>query len=226
MTVDTSRRVFIQEVSPRDGFQIEPHWIETADKIAFVNALSKTGLAKIEVSSFVSPKAVPSLRDAEEVFRRIDRHPGVLHVALVPNLRGAERAFAVGVDEINFVMSASETHNRANMRMSCGQSLEALQEILGAARSRPVRINCGVATAFGCPFKGGQSPDRVLGFVERYLWRALRLCRKLKPMKPAATASPIQSIMSAPGNALGGTRIVTAVTIRTARRGADSGVNA
>lgn len=169
MPVDTSRRVFIQEVSPRDGFQIESRWIKTADKIAFVNALSKTGLTKIEVSSFVSPKAVPNLHDAEEVFRRIDREPGVVYVALVPNLRGAERALAVGVDEINFVMSASETHNRANMRMSCGQSLEALREILGAARSCPVRTNGSVATAFGCPFEGRQSPDRVLGFVERYL---------------------------------------------------------
>jgi hydroxymethylglutaryl-CoA lyase len=169
MAVDTARRVFIQEVAPRDGFQIEPNWIDTGDKIALVDALSRTGVAKIEVSSFVSPRAVPHLRDADEVFRGIARRPGVIHVALVPNQRGAERAFAAGVDEINFVMSASETHNRANMRMSCAESLAALGAIVDAARAGAVTVNATVATAFGCPFEGGQGVDRVLGLVDRYL---------------------------------------------------------
>lgn len=165
----THRRVHIQEVAPRDGFQIEPRWVETADKIAFINAMSRTGVSKIEVSSFVSPKAVPMLRDAEEVFRAIERQSGVVYVALIPNARGAERAFSAGVDEFNFVMSASETHNRANMRMSTGQSLDALRGILELARGVGVSRHASVATAFGCPFEGRVPLERVLDFVAQYL---------------------------------------------------------
>lgn len=165
----TAARVHIQEVAPRDGFQIEPRWVETADKIAFINAVSRTGVSKIEVSSFVSPKAVPMLRDAEEVFRAIERRPGVVYVALIPNARGAERAFAAKVDEFNFVMSASETHNRANMRMSTDQSLEALRGIMDLARGVSVSKHASLATSFGCPFEGRVSLDRVLDFVARYL---------------------------------------------------------
>jgi hydroxymethylglutaryl-CoA lyase len=165
----TSQRVFIQEVAPRDGLQIEPNWVATDDKVALIDGLSRAGLSKIEVSSFVSPKAVPHLRDADEVFRRIVREPGVIYVALVPNLKGALRAIAAKADEINFVMSASETHNLANMRMSCEQSLTALGEIAAAVRDTPVALNAAVATAFGCPFEGPQAPEKVFGYVERYL---------------------------------------------------------
>jgi hydroxymethylglutaryl-CoA lyase len=169
MTTPSAGRVHIQEVAPRDGFQIEPRWVETADKIAFINAMSRTGVSKIEVSSFVSPKAVPMLRDAEEVFRAIERRPGVVYVALIPNARGAERAFAAKVDEFNFVMSASETHNRANMRMSTDQSLEALRGIMDLARGVSVSKHASLATSFGCPFEGAVPLERVLGFVARYL---------------------------------------------------------
>mgnify|MGYP003703975021 FL=1 len=169
MTTPSAGRVHIQEVAPRDGFQIEPRWVETADKIAFINAMSRTGVSKIEVSSFVSPKAVPMLRDAEEVFRAIERRPGVVYVALIPNARGAERAFAAKVDEFNFVMSASETHNRANMRMSTDQSLEALRGIMDLARGVSVSKHASLATSFGCPFEGAVPLERVLSFVARYL---------------------------------------------------------
>src|SRR5258708_22287917 len=130
-------RVYIQEVAVRDGFQIEPRFVPTAEKIALVDALSRTGVAKIEVTSFVSPKSVPNLRDAEEVMRGISRRPGVLYTALVPNARGAERAIAAGVDELNLVMSASESHNRANPNRGTAQSLAAfaaLLQVAGAAR--------------------------------------------------------------------------------------------
>ena len=169
MTGQQTDRVFIQEVAPRDGLQIEPCWVETADKIALVNALSRTGVSKIEVTSFVSPRAVPKLRDAEELFRGIDRRGGVTYVALVPNARGAERAFAIGVDEINFVMSASESHNRVNMRMSTEQSLAALRDILDIDRGNNVTRHATVATAFGCPFEGRVEFERVLEIVARYL---------------------------------------------------------
>lgn len=168
-TQQATNRVYIHEVAPRDGFQIESRWVETADKVAFVNALSRTGVTKIEVSSFVSPKAVPNLRDAEDLFRAIERWPNVAYVALIPNAHGAERAFAVGVDEVNFVMSASETHNRANMRMSTGQSLAALRGTFDIGRGVNVRRHGTVATAFGCPFEGKVPLDRVLDIVARYL---------------------------------------------------------
>jgi len=113
--VNAPNRVFINDVVTRDGFQNEPHFVPTEAKVRLTNRLSKTGLAKIEVTSFVSPKAIPNLRDAEEVMRSIDREPGVVYVALVPNERGAQRALECGADEINLVMSIGETHNLANI---------------------------------------------------------------------------------------------------------------
>ncbi len=161
-------RVYVQEVAVRDGFQIEPRFIPTAEKIALIDALSRTGLAKIEVTSFVSPKAVPNLRDAEEVMRGIERRSGTLYTALVPNVRGADRALAVGVDEMNLVMSASESHNQANLNRSTGQSLQGFAEIIRVARGR-ASVNGSISAAFGCPFEGDVPEERVLGFAERYL---------------------------------------------------------
>ena len=117
-----TERVFIHDVVARDGFQIEPAWIPTERKIEIIDLLSQTGVAKIEATSFVSPKAVPNLRDAAEVMAGIRRNPDVTYVALVPNARGAERALAAKMDEIVLVVSASETHNRANVRRSVAQS--------------------------------------------------------------------------------------------------------
>ncbi len=162
-------RVQIQEVAVRDGLQIEPRFLPTAEKIRLLDRLSRTGLAKIEVTSFVSPKAVPNLRDAEEVMRGITRAPGVVYAALVPNARGCERALAAGVDEINLVMSASETHNQANMRMGCASSLEQFGAVTALVRGGPTRVSGTVATAFGCPFEGEVPVSRVLWAVERYL---------------------------------------------------------
>jgi hydroxymethylglutaryl-CoA lyase len=170
MCSDTVRRVWISEVAPRDGFQVEPNWVDTAQKVRLVDALSHSGIAKIEVSSFVSPKAVPNLRDAEDVFRRIERRPGVTYAALVANRRGAERAIAAGADEINFVMSVSETHNLANVGKSCAESCA---EFAGVAallpRSQGIAINVTLATAFGCPFEGSQPIARVEALVDCYL---------------------------------------------------------
>ncbi|MCK0196485.1 hydroxymethylglutaryl-CoA lyase [Ancylobacter sp. 6x-1] len=162
-------RVHIQEVVTRDGLQIEPRFLPTADKIALIDALSQTGVSKIEVTSFVSPKAVPNLADAREVALGIARRPGVTYVALVPNLRGAEAALAAHMDELNLVLSVSETHNLANMRMTPEQSLEGFRAIVAAASGTPARLNGSLATAFGCPFEGVQAQDRVLALAERYL---------------------------------------------------------
>jgi len=169
MFANNVTRVHINEVAVRDGFQSEPLFVPTDDKIAIVNALSRTGLAKIEVTSFVSPKAIPNLRDAEEVMHRIERVPGVVYVALVPNERGCERAIACKVDEINLVMSIGERHNLANMRMTCEQSLAQFRRVMDLVKGTGMRVNGSIATAFGCPFEGDLPPPRVLWAAGEYL---------------------------------------------------------
>ncbi|KTT01867.1 hydroxymethylglutaryl-CoA lyase [Pseudomonas rhizoryzae] len=165
----SNERLIVQEVAPRDGLQIEPSWVETADKIALIDQLSSLGFTRIEAGSFVSPKAVPMLRDGEDVFQGIARQPGVTYVALVPNLKGAQRALAAGADELNLVLSASQTHNQANMRMSCEQSLASFAEVVQLAMGQAVSLNGTVATTFGCPFEGRIDEAWVFELVQRYL---------------------------------------------------------
>lgn len=164
-----AERLVVQEVAPRDGLQIEPTWVETGDKIALIDALSSAGFSRIEAGSFVSPKAVPALRDGEAVFQGIARRPGVVYVALVPNSKGAARALDARADELNLVMSASQTHNRANMRMSCEDSLAGFADIVKLAGAHGTALNGTVATAFGCPFEGRIDEERVLALVDAYL---------------------------------------------------------
>lgn len=168
MITDYSDPLIVQEVSPRDGLQIEPTWVETQDKIALIDQLSLAGFSRIEAGSFVSPKAIPALRDGEQVFQGIERKPGVIYVALIPNLKGAQRAIESRADELNLVMSASQTHNLANMRMRCEASLAAFGDITRFAAGHPVRLNGSIATTFGCPFEGKIDEDRVLQIVEAY----------------------------------------------------------
>ena len=162
------KRIYVNDVAVRDGFQSEPEFVPTDEKIGLINRLSRTGLRKIEVTSFVSPKAIPNLRDAQEVMAGIERVAGVTYVALVPNERGCERALESGVDEINLVMSIGESHNLANMRMTCEQSLEQFRRVMELVRGSEVKVNGTVATAFGCPFDGDQPVYRVLWAVEQY----------------------------------------------------------
>jgi hydroxymethylglutaryl-CoA lyase len=169
MITDYSQRLIIQEVSPRDGLQIEPVWVETVDKINLINELSSCGFSRIEAGSFVSPKAIPALRDGEQVFQGIKRHAGVIYVALIPNLKGAQRAIQANADELNLVLSASQSHNQANMRMTREQSLAAFDEVVSLARDSTVRLNGTVATTFGCPFEGHIDEDVVMRLVEAYL---------------------------------------------------------
>ncbi|SQF97633.1 pyruvate carboxyltransferase [Paucimonas lemoignei] len=169
MITDYSQRLIIQEVSPRDGLQIEPVWVETADKINLINELSLCGFSRIEAGSFVSPKAIPALRDGEEVFQGIKRQAGVIYVALIPNLKGAQRAIQANADELNLVLSASQSHNQANMRMTREQSLAAFGEVVALARDSSVRLNGTVATTFGCPFEGHIDEDVVMRLVDAYL---------------------------------------------------------
>jgi hydroxymethylglutaryl-CoA lyase len=154
-------RLRINEVAPRDGLQMEKRFVPTHEKIAFVDALSDCGFAKIEVTSFTSPRAIPALADAEIVMREIRRAPGVVYTALVPNLRGMERAVESRVDELNLVMSCSESHNNANLRMTRAASLAQLLEIVREAGHGGVPCNVSLSTAFGCPFEGEVAPGEV-----------------------------------------------------------------
>ena len=162
------RRVFIQEVGMRDGLQMEQAFVPTADKIALVDALSAVGLAKIEVTSFTSPNAIPALRDAEVVMRNIERHPGVTYTALVPNARGAERAIESRVDELNLVMSVSGTHNLANLRMTSMQSFAALSQVVAMAQGAGVPVNVSLSCVFGCPMEGDVALSTVCDWVRRF----------------------------------------------------------
>jgi hydroxymethylglutaryl-CoA lyase len=163
-----SRRLYLNEVATRDGFQNEAVFIDTDDKIALIDQLSACGYAKIEVTSFTSPKAIPALRDAEAVMHGIARAPGVVYTVLVPNVRGAERALSCKVDEVNLVMSVSESHNRANLRMPREESFGQLRDVIGAVRGSGVAINVSLSTAMGCPMEGDVPVETVLGWIDRF----------------------------------------------------------
>jgi hydroxymethylglutaryl-CoA lyase len=163
------RRIHMQEVGPRDGLQVEAQYVPAEDKIALVDALSAAGLAKIEVTSFVSPKAIPQLRDAEIVLREIARRPGTVYSALVPNVRGAERAIESKADELNLVMSASESHNLANLRMTREQSFKGLADVAAITKGTPVAVNVSLSVAFGCPMEGDVPEATVLDWCARYI---------------------------------------------------------
>jgi hydroxymethylglutaryl-CoA lyase len=147
-------RVTICEVGTRDGFQIEPDFIATEHKIEVVNQLAEAGVPRIEVTSFVHPKVVPQLRDAEEVMAKIRRRPETRYAALVPNDKGAVRAADARVDVIHTVVSASESHNLANVNMTVAESLEKLRAVMQVASRAGVVVGCGISTSFGCPFEG------------------------------------------------------------------------
>jgi len=146
--------VTIVEVGPRDGLQNEATLIATADKIEFVNRLSTAGLPVIEVSAFVSPRWVPQMADAAEVFRGIVRKPGVRYSALVPNLAGLERALAAGVTEIAIFAAASETFSRRNLNQSVDESMTVYREVSAHARAAGLKVRAYLSTAFGCPYEG------------------------------------------------------------------------
>ena len=160
--------VTVVEVGPRDGLQNEPGFVPTERKIELIERLAEAGLKRIEVTSFVHPKAVPQLRDSADVIGRIRRRPDVAYSALVPNEKGLERALASEVGEIAFFVSASETHNRKNVGMTTAASLEGFRKIAESALARGIRIRGYVATAFGCPYEGAVPPENVERIVDAY----------------------------------------------------------
>ena len=163
----TPRRIAVVEVGPRDGLQNERARVATADKIEFVNRLSAAGLPVIEVSAFVSPKWVPQMADASEVFAGIVRRPGTRYTALVPNLAGLERAQAAGVAEVAVFAASTETFSRKNINQSIDASLTAYAEVCTRAIAAGLRVRGYLSTAFGCPFEGAVDPRRVAELAAR-----------------------------------------------------------
>jgi hydroxymethylglutaryl-CoA lyase len=189
-------RIFFNEVVTRDGFQIEPGFVPTDDKVALIDELSLCGFAKIEATSFTSAKAIPMLRDAEEVMGRIRRVPGVEYTVLVPNVRGAERALESRADELNLVMSTSETHNLANLRMPRERSFAGLREVIALAAGK-VPVNVSLSTCFGCPMEGEVLQDEVLRWAERFAQlgvRGLTLCDTTGMAHPAQVTRMAQAL--------------------------------
>ncbi len=163
------QRVTVYEVGPRDGLQNEPEALSVADRATFVDLLTEAGLPAIEVGSFVSPTAIPQLASTEEVFARIHRASGVRYPALVPNVRGLERAMAAGVREIAVFTAASETFNQHNIHAGIEESIERFQPVVARAAEEGIRVRGYVSTAFGCPYEGDVSPEAVREVVHKLL---------------------------------------------------------
>ena len=161
--------VDIREVGPRDGFQNEPETVATADKVALIDRLARTGVKRIEVTSFVRPDVVPQLADAREVLAAIDVPAGVARSVLIPNERGLDRALAQRdrFEEIGVVVSASETHNRRNVNRSVEESLTGLGRVVARALEAGLRVEAVIATSFGCPYEGVVERARVLEIARR-----------------------------------------------------------
>ena len=166
---DLPARVQVVEVGPRDGLQNEPARIPTAEKIAFVDRLADAGHSIVEVSAFVSPKWVPQMADAADVFAGITRKPGVRYTALVPNLAGWARAREARVDEIAIFAAASETFSRRNINQTIDESLVAYKAVADAARGDGLRVRGYLSTCFGCPFEGPVPPAKVAEVAARLL---------------------------------------------------------
>jgi len=159
-------RVSIREVGPRDGLQNEDP-VPTADKVRLLDALSRTGVGRIEAVSFVHPKAIPQMADADEVWKAAHRNPDVRYSALVPNSRGAQRELDAGFTEVEDVGWASDTHNRRNLNRSTAESLDDFAVLIDTLHAAGASAEVIVATSFGCPYEGDIDPDRVLSVVDR-----------------------------------------------------------
>ena len=163
---DLPSRISLREVGPRDGLQNEDP-VPTDAKVELIDALSQTGVRRIEAVSFVHPKAIPQMADADEVWKRIQRNDDVRYSALVPNLRGAQRALDAGFTEIEVVVSASDTHNRKNVNRSTDESLDDIAGLIASAHDAGATVQVIVSTAWGCPYEGDVPVERVVAVASR-----------------------------------------------------------
>ncbi len=162
-------RVSVYEMSPRDGLQNESAQVATHAKVRLIEALVDAGISRLEVGSFVAPKWVPQMADADEVCRMIERRPGVTYAGLCPNARGLDRALAAKVDEIAVFVSASETHNSKNVNKTIDQTLEAFEPVIGPAVHAGLKVRAYVSTMWGCPYEGEVDPRRGLELAKHLL---------------------------------------------------------
>lgn len=160
------KKIMIKEVGPRDGFQMEKTFVPTENKIKIIDRLSQSGVPKIQFTAFMHPKAVPNMADAERLCREICREPGVVYQALVANPKGYERAVSAGVEEVEFTLSATESHNQSNVNSTTRESFKRVEDCLKLGAK--TRIVGGVAVAFGCPFEGRPPLERLDWIVENF----------------------------------------------------------
>ncbi|MFT7648992.1 MAG: hydroxymethylglutaryl-CoA lyase [Candidatus Poriferisodalaceae bacterium] len=188
--------VEIREVGPRDGLQNEVT-LPVAERVALIDALSGTGLKAIEAASFVHPAAIPPMAGSGEVMAAIHRAPGVRYRVLVPNERGAHDALAAAVDEIEVVMSISETHNLKNIKMTPDQSVEQIVQLAGLARDAGTPVEAILSTAFGCAYEGDIDPQRVAHYSRRVLDEAGVVCLSFGDTSGMATPRVVNELLDA-----------------------------
>jgi hydroxymethylglutaryl-CoA lyase len=183
--------VKIREVGPRDGFQNEPEVIATDDKVRLVEMLARTGLRRLEVTSFVRADVIPQLADGAEVLRAAEIPDDVSVTVLIPNERGLDNALAVRdtFDEVNVFLSASETHNRKNVNRSIEESLTGLERVISRAREEGLRCEGVISVAFGCPYEGEVPRERVLGIARRLVEAG---CEEIAFGDTTGMANPVQ----------------------------------
>ena len=186
-----AERVLIREVGPRDGFQNEPEIIPTADKVRLIDMLARTGLSRLEVTSFVRPDVIPQLSDGPEVLRAVDIPDDVSVTVLIPNEKGLDNALALRdrFDEVNLFLSASESHNQANVNRSVEESLSGLERVVSRAREEGLRCEGVISVSFGCPYEGEVPPERVFGIAERL---AAAGCEEVAFGDTTGMANPLQ----------------------------------
>lgn len=168
MELSLPSKVVICEVAPRDGFQAEPKWIPTEQKVRIVRELAKTGIQSIEITSFVHPRAIPQLKDAEEVVRQVQDLEGIKLRALVPNIRGAQRAMDAGIKKLKLMLSATDSHSLSNANCPTDEAQEGFKPIIELAESRGVKVGGSISVAFGCSYEGQVPLERMVTIVERY----------------------------------------------------------
>lgn len=198
-------KVEICDVAPRDGFQVVGPWIETADKIAVVEGLVGAGFKRIETGAFVSPKAVPQMKDTAFVHAGVRRGADVRLSTLIPNVKGAELALAAGIADLVYVFSASESHNQSNVRRPTADSIEELGRVVDIAKERDdFRLRVNVATVFDCPFEGRVSEDRVYACIDKALSYGMNceigLCDTTGRAFPDHVAGIVEGCMTRFGN--------------------------
>ena len=201
-----SERVQVREVGPRDGFQNEPEVIATADKVRLVEMLARTGLRRLEVTSFVRADVIPQLADGSDLLRRADIPDEVAVTVLIPNERGLDHALEVRdhFSEVNLFLSASETHNRRNVNRSIEESLSGLERVIARARGEGLRCEGVISVAFGCPYEGQVPRERVLSIARRLVDSG---CEEVAFGDTTGMANPIQVEKFFSGLELGGAEL-------------------